>query len=73
MDIRQEITRQVERLPPAKLEQVLHYVVSLSTPVPVGEQGSQLRQFSGSLDLVSAQQMSEAIERECEQVDASQW
>jgi hypothetical protein len=35
--------------------------------------GAVLRQFSGSLDAVSAQEMIQAIEEECVRVDASEW
>ena len=35
--------------------------------------GARLRQFSSSLDSVSARQMSQAIEGACEQVDAGEW
>jgi hypothetical protein len=73
MDISQKIAKQVEQLPPAMQEQVLRFVVSLTTAVPVGEKGADLLQFSGSLDSTSARQMTEAIEREREQVDPSQW
>jgi hypothetical protein len=73
MDIRQEIAKQVEQLPPAMQEQVLRFVTSLATASPAGEQGAALHQFSNSLDSISARQMREAIERGCEQVDSSQW
>lgn len=73
MDIRQEIAKHVEQLPPASQELVLSFVTSLRTESLVGERGSALRQFSSSLDSVSARQMSEAIEKECEHVDSSQW
>ena len=73
MDIPQEIAKQVQQLPPALQERVLRFVASLTAVAPVGEKGAALGQFSGSLDSVSAQQMREAIEKECEQVDASQW
>jgi hypothetical protein len=72
MDIRQEIVKQVDQLPPAMQEQVLRFVSSL-TAAPIGEKGAALRQFSNSLDVISAQEMSQAIEREYEQVDTSQW
>jgi hypothetical protein len=52
---------------------VLRFVVSLTGAVPIGEKGADLLQFSGSLDSTSAREMTEAIERECEQVDTSQW
>jgi len=73
MDIRQEIAKHMEQLPPASQELLLSFVTSLKAEALVGEKGSALRQFSSSLNSVSARQMHEAIERECEQVDSSQW
>ena len=73
MDIRKEIAKQVDQLPPAMQEQVLRFVASLRDEKVIGEKGAALLVFSGSLDAVSAQEMSDAIERECEQVDHSQW
>jgi hypothetical protein len=73
MDFRQEIAKQVEKLPPEMQEQVLRFAASLSASALVGEKGARLRQFSSSLDSVSARQMSQAIEEECEQVDAGEW
>jgi mRNA-degrading endonuclease RelE of RelBE toxin-antitoxin system len=73
MDFRQEIAKQVEKLPPDIQEQVLRFVTSLSASAPAGEKGARLRQFSSSLDSVSAQQMIQAIEEGCEKVDAGEW
>jgi hypothetical protein len=73
MDTPQKIAKQLEQLPPEMQERVLRIVVSLAGTTPIGEKGADLRQCSKSLDSISAQQMSEAIERECEQVDSSQW
>ncbi len=73
MDVIQEIAKQVEKLPSDMQEQVLRFVASLSTSTPTGESGACLRQFSASLDPVSARQMRQAIDEECERVDASQW
>jgi hypothetical protein len=75
MNLPDEIAKHVEKLPPAMQEQVLTYVASLasSRSEPVGENGSLLRQFASSLDPASAREMSQAIEEECERVDASQW
>jgi hypothetical protein len=72
MDVRQEIARQVEKLPPDMQEQVLRFVASLSPSAP-GENGARLRQFASSLDSVSARQMMLAIDEECERVDAPGW
>jgi hypothetical protein len=73
MDVREEIAKHVEALPADLQERVLHFVASLSAPAPVGESGSTLRQFSSCLDSLSAREMTQAIEHECERVDASQW
>jgi hypothetical protein len=75
MDVRQEIAQQVERLPQDLQEQVLRFLASLSasspsTSSPAGERGASLRKFSSSLDSLSARQMIQAIEEECERVDA---
>ena len=73
MDVRQEIQEQVEKLPPDTQHRVLRFVASLAATAPTGENGAALRQFSSSLDAVSAQEMTQAIEEECELVDASEW
>jgi len=73
MDVRQEIARQVEKLPPETQEQVLRFVASLSAAAPAGENGASLRRFASSIDSVSAGQMIQAIEEECERIDAGEW
>ena len=73
MDVKQEIVKQVERLPPDMQDQVLRFVASLSAAGPAGERGAALRQFSSSLDPLSARQMIQAIEKECERIDAADW
>ena len=73
MDVRSEIARRVEQLPPEMQEQVLRFVASLAPTALKGENGAALRQFSSSLDAASARQMIQAIEEECERVDAGEW
>jgi hypothetical protein len=73
MDVRHEIAKQVEALPPEMQEQVLRFVTSLSGSAPKGERGATLRQFASSLDSVSAREMVQAIEEGCERVDAGEW
>jgi hypothetical protein len=73
MDVRQEIAKQVEKLPPETQEQVLRFVASLAARAPAGEKGANLRQFASSIDSVSAGQMIQAIEEECERIDAGEW
>ena len=73
MDVRDEIARQVEKLPPAMQERVLRFASSLASALPVGESGASLRRFAGSLDSISAREMMAAIEEGCERVDPSDW
>jgi hypothetical protein len=73
MDVSQEIAKHLEKLSPDLQERVLRFVASLSTAAPVGENGATLRQFSASLDSLSAREMIQAIEEECERVDAGDW
>lgn len=73
MDVRHEIAKQVEALPEEMQEQVLRFVASLAGSVPKGERGAALRQFSSSLDAVSAGEMAQTIEEGCERVDAGEW
>lgn len=68
-----EIAKQVEKLPPTMQERVLRYVATLSASTVTGVGGTALRQFSGSIDAVSAREMMQAIEEECERVDAGEW
>ena len=73
MNVRQEIAKQVERLPQHLQEQVLRFITSLTLSTAKGESGAMLRSFSGSLDVVSAREMIQAVEIECERVDAGEW
>jgi hypothetical protein len=73
MDLKREIARHAGKLAPEMQEQVLKFVLLLSGPPLVGEEGANLRQFAGTLDPVSAGEMMQAIEEECERVGAGEW
>jgi hypothetical protein len=73
MDLQNEIVARLGQLPPEMQEEVLRFVVSLTTPAAKGERGAMLRSFAGSLDPVSAREMIEAVQQECERVDACEW
>ena len=73
MNAKQEIASKIDSLPSDLQEQVLRFVASLDKSAPVGEKGANLRQFSSSLDPLSAQQMTQAIEEECERVEPGEW
>ncbi len=73
MDVLQEIVRKVDKLPPDAQERVLRFAASLSTAEPVGEPGVNFLPFAGTIDAESLREMEEAIEEECERIDASEW
>jgi hypothetical protein len=73
MNVRTEIAERVAMLSPQLQEQVLLLVSSLEAPARKGESGAALVQFAGSLDDVSAREMTQAIEKECERVEAGEW
>jgi hypothetical protein len=73
MDVRDEIARQLDKLPAAMQEQVLRFAASLSATTPVGESGADLIRFAGTLDTESARQMREAIEEGCERIEPADW
>lgn len=67
MRLEQEIAEPVSQLPRSKQEQVLRFVSELGGQAPIGEKGSDLAAFQGRLDPVSAQEMRDAIEKDCGQ------
>lgn len=73
MDVRDEIVARVEALSPELQKQVLEFVTSLASSGNKKNTYLALRALAGSLDPVSAQEMRQAIEEECERVDADQW
>ncbi len=73
MNVRTEIAERVAKLSPQLQEQVLLFVSSLERTALQGESGATLARFAGSLDEVTAREMSQAIEEDCERVDAGQW
>ena len=73
MELRDEIVARVDKMPPEMQERVLRFVASLGTSSSRGASGTSLRRFSGSLDRASAREMIQAINEECERVDAGEW
>lgn len=73
MDVREAIAKEVDKLPPDRQEQVLRFVESLTVSARARRSDAALRRFASSLDALSARQMTQAIEEECERVDAGEW
>jgi hypothetical protein len=73
MDLRREIAQKVDALAPDQQTEVLQFVASLASRTLNGESGLSLRRFARSLDSDSAEQMIQAINEGCEQVEAGGW
>ena len=72
--IREEINREVALLPHGKEQQVLEFVRFLRVSKPMATiHGSTLRDLRGVLSSDQAQEMMEAIEEGCEQIDEESW
>jgi hypothetical protein len=68
-----EIVEQVKILPDKLQFQVLAFVRTLRTLAQKGTPGKSLLKFAGSISAKDVEEMREAIETGCEQVDLNEW
>jgi hypothetical protein len=68
LSIKQEIVRELDRLPIELQRRVLDFTQTLVLSLPKGAPGKQLLRFAGILEAEDAQAMIQAIEVGCEQV-----
>ncbi len=68
-----EIVEQVKILPDRLQYQVLSFVRTLRTLTQNGTPGTELLQFAGSIPAQDVQEIRQAIEIGCEQVDWNEW
>ena len=73
MDVKSEIIRRLEALPPETQQRLLDHLERFEHARPPGEAGSALLPFAGVLDDESAREMTLAIEAGCEAVDTREW
>jgi len=73
LSIKQEIVRELDRLPIELQRRVLDFTQALVLSLPKGVPGKQLLRFAGILESEDAQAMTQAIEAGCEQVDVNEW
>ncbi len=69
--IKEEIVKQLDRLPYKFQQRVLDFVRVLSKPK--GVPGKQLLHLAGTINSEDLQAMTKAIEDECERVDRNEW
>jgi len=71
--IRDKVVEQLSRMPQSLQKQVLEFAKTLTDSTVQGVPGSQLLRFAGTIPLDDIALMREAIEQDCEQVDANEW
>ncbi len=64
--IKQEIAKQLDRLPPELQRRVLDFTQALILSLPKGVSGKQLTRFAGILEAEDARAIAQAIEAGCE-------
>ena len=69
--IQEEILNQLDKLLIEQQAQVLDFARTLTRPA--GGQGKDLLNFAGGINLDDLNLMTQAIERDCEQVNADDW
>ncbi|MCY7320846.1 MAG: hypothetical protein LH660_03365 [Phormidesmis sp. CAN_BIN36] len=67
-----KVVEQLSRMPQSLQKQVLEFAKTLTNSTVQGVPGSQLLRFAGTIPLEAIALMREAIEQDCEQVDASE-
>lgn len=68
-----EIFKKVQILPSNLQYQVLSFVRTLESLTQQGTPGKDLLQFAGTIPMEDLEEISQAIEEGCEQVDINEW
>jgi hypothetical protein len=68
-----KVIEELKSLPQDLQCRVLEFTRMLAHTSSRGVQGKQLLRFAGAIPLEDVSRMSEAIEQNCEQVDANEW
>jgi len=71
--IAQQIIKHLDQLPFDLQQRVLDFTQALVVSLPKGVPGKQLVSFAGLIEPDDIRAMSQAIEAECEKVNANEW
>ena len=72
-ELKDEILKNLDRLPPAMQHRVLEFARALVLSEPQGTPAEELLACVGILSEEDADEIAKAIEEGCEQVDPSEW
>ncbi len=71
--LKREILDQLDKLGVEQQQQVLRFARALETTRPEGVSGKELLRFAGAIEHDDLQQIAQAIEEGCEQVNLDEW
>ena len=71
--VERDLRDQLEQLPTEQQRRVLDFARALVASQPRGVAGTSLLRFAGTLDVADAEQMIEAVNEGCEQVNPDAW
>jgi len=69
--LQKEILDQLDKLPFEQQRQVLDFARTLAKPM--GKPGKELLPFAGGINADDLSLMAQAIEQDCEQINANEW
>ena len=69
----QEIVDRLDKLTPGQQRQVLDFTLELSGESPKGISGKELLEFVGLFPPEDLEEIKQAIEEDCGQIDESEW
>jgi len=71
--LKREILDQLDKLGIEQQQQMLRLARALAAPRPEGVSGKELLRFAGAIEHDDLQQIAQAIEEGCEQVNLDEW
>ena len=71
--LKKEILDQLEKMGIEQQQHVLHFARTLAATWPKGTPGRELLRFAGAIERDDLQQIAQAIEEGCEQVNLDEW
>lgn len=72
-NLKKELLEQIEKLTPLQQKQVLDFALEFSGELSEGTPVKELFKFAGTIPPEDLEQMKQAIEEGCEQVNVSEW
>jgi hypothetical protein len=72
-NIKVELMERMDKLNPTMQKRVVEYAQSLLESSPQGTSGAEYLKFAGIMTTEEAKEFLQAIEEDCERIDADEW